>query len=74
MMKLQTKKKKASQYVVGGTVAVIILGLWISMPLMNGISSSSGSVGNPFNSRVSDISTLGTDISQEGSAPGSALS
>ncbi|HBA60198.1 MAG TPA: hypothetical protein DCZ92_05180 [Elusimicrobia bacterium] len=74
MIKLQTRKKKAPQYVVGGTVAVIILGLWISMPLMNGTASSSGGAGNPFNSRVSDISTLGTDIPQEGSAPGSPLS
>ena len=74
IIKLQPKKKKASQYVIGGTVAVIILGLWISMPLMNGSSSSSGGAGNPFQSKVSDISTLGGDIPQEGSAPGSPLS
>ncbi|MCX5790856.1 MAG: hypothetical protein NTY45_01365 [Elusimicrobia bacterium] len=74
MIKLQSKKKKASQYVIGGTVAVIILGLWISLPLMNGTSSSSSDVGNPFRSKVSDISTLGADIPQEGSAPGSPLS
>ena len=76
MIKLNTRKQnKPMQYVVGGTVAVIILGLWISMPLMNSSSmSSSVSAGNPFKSKVADISSLGSDVALEGSAPGSALS
>jgi hypothetical protein len=75
MIKLQSGKSKTSQYVVGGIAAVIILGLWISMPLMNGSSlDSSVSVGNPFRSKVADISSLGGDIPSEGGAPGSPLS
>lgn len=74
-MKLQSKKNKSTQYVIGGTVAVIILGLWISLPLMSGSSlDSSVSTGNPFRSKVADISLLGSDISSEGGAPGSPLS
>ena len=74
-MKFQTKKNKSTQYVIGGTVAVIILGLWISLPLMTGSSLDSNvSAGNPFRSRVADISLLGSDISAEGGAPGSPLS
>lgn len=73
-MKLQNKKSKPTQYVIGGTVAVIILGLWISLPLMNGTSAdSSVSSGNPFKSKVADISSLGSDISSEAGAPGSPL-
>ena len=75
MMKFQTKKNKSTQYVIGGTVAVIILGLWISLPLMTGSSLDSNvSTGNPFRSRVADISLLGSDISPEGGAPGSPMS
>lgn len=74
MMKFQTKRNKSSQYVIGGTVAVIILALWISLPLMSGSSlDSSVSTGNPFKSRVADISLLGSDISSEAGAPGSPL-
>ncbi len=74
MIKINTRKNKSAQYVVGATVAIIILGAWISLPLMNSSSMSSSAAGNPFSSRVSDISSLGSDISQEGGAPGSALS
>lgn len=75
MIKLNTRKNKSSQYVVGGTVAIIILGVWISLPLMNNSSmSASVGAGNPFKSKVSDISSLGSDVSAEGSAPGAALS
>ncbi len=74
-MKLQNKKSKPIQYVIGGTVAVVILGLWVSLPLMNGGSAdSSVSAGNPFKSKVADISSLGSEISAEGGAPGSPLS
>ncbi|MBI4349851.1 MAG: hypothetical protein HY550_00275 [Elusimicrobia bacterium] len=75
MIKLQAKKNKSKQYVIGGTVAVVILALWISLPLMSGSSLDSNvSAGNPFKSRVADISLLGSDISSEGGAPGSPLS
>ena len=74
-MKFQTKKNKSTQYVIGGTIAVIILGLWISIPLMTGSSlDSSISSGNPFRSKAGNMSLLGSDISSEGGAPGSPLS
>lgn len=74
MMKFPTKKSKSTQYVIGGTVGVIILGLWISLPLLSG-ASMEGSVaaGNPFKSKVADLSAL-SDIPSEGGAPGSPLS
>ena len=70
------KKNKPVQYVVGGVIAVIILGFWISMPLMNNSSfSSSVTAGNPFNSRVANIATLGgSDVASEGGAAGGAMS
>lgn len=75
MIKIQSRKSKSTQYVIGATVAVIILGLWVSLPLMNSSSlDSSVSAGNPFRSKVADISTLGSDIPSEGGAPGSPLS
>lgn len=74
MMKFQSKKSKSTQYVIGGTVGVLILALWISLPLLSG-SSMEGSVaaGNPFKSKVADLSAL-SDIPSEGGAPGSPLS
>ena len=75
MIKIQKKKSKSTQYVIGGTVAVIILGFWISLPLMNGSSADSTvSAGNPFHSKVADISSLGSEVSSESGAPGSPLS
>lgn len=75
MIRLQTKKPKPTQYIVGGAVAVIILFAWISLPLMSNSSlDSSVSVGNPFKSKVSDIGSLMGDIPSEGGAPGSPLS
>lgn len=73
-MKFQAKKSKSTQYVIGGTVGVLILALWISLPLLSG-SSMEGSVaaGNPFKSKVADLSAL-SDIPSEGGAPGSPLS
>lgn len=74
MMKFQNKKSKSTQYVIGGTVAVVILGLWVSLPLMSGSAMDSAvSTGNPFRSKVADIGLLGTDISSEAGAPGSPL-
>jgi len=74
MIKIQSKKSKSTQYIIGGTVGVLILALWISLPLMSG-SSMDGSVsaGNPFKSKVADLSAL-SDIPSEGGAPGSPLS
>jgi len=73
-MKFQTKKSKSTQYVIGGTVAVIILGLWISLPLMSGSPMDAGvSNGNPFKSKVADLTAL-SDISSENGAPGSPMS
>ncbi len=75
MIKIQSRKSKSTQYVIGGTVAVVILGAWISFPLMSGSSmDASVSNGNPFKSKVVDITTLGSDIPSEGGAPGSPLS
>jgi hypothetical protein len=75
MMKFQNKKNKSTQYAIGGTVAVIMLALWIGLPLMSGSSlDSSVSAGNPFRSKVADIGMLGSDISSEAGAPGSPLS
>lgn len=74
MIKFQAKKKKSTQYVIGGTVAVIILGLWISLPLMTGSSlDSSASSANPFSSKVANLSLLGSEFSPEGGAPGTPL-
>lgn len=75
MMKFQAKKSKTTQYAVGAVVAIIILAIWISVPLMSGSSNdASVSAGNPFHSQVADISALGSDISSEYGAPGSPLS
>ena len=68
------KKNNGPKYVVGGTVAVIILGIWVSLPLMNSTSSAFVAAGNPFASKVSDIALLDSGIAAEGSAPGGALS
>lgn len=72
-MRLQNKKNKAVQYVIAGSVAVVILGAWISSPLMSGSSMDSAvSAGNPFKSKVADIALLGGD--NGATAPGSPLS
>ena len=74
MIKFQAKKNKSTQYVIGGTVAVVILGLWISLPLMTGSSlDSSASSANPFSSKAANLSLLGSEFSPEGGAPGSPL-
>ncbi|OGS08581.1 MAG: hypothetical protein A2270_01950 [Elusimicrobia bacterium RIFOXYA12_FULL_51_18] len=75
MIKMMGKKTKPTQYVVGGVVAVIILGAWISIPLMSSSSldSPAGS-GNMFKTKTADVSSLGNDIPSEGGAPGYSLS
>ena len=75
MIRIQNKKSKSAQYVVGGIIAIIILIAWISMPLMSNSSlDSAAASGNPFKSKVSDIGALGEGIPSEGGAPGSPLS
>ncbi len=75
MIKIQSRKSKTTQYAIGAAVAVVIVGLWISLPLMNNSSmDASVAAGNPFRSKVADISMLGSDIPSEGGAPGSPLS
>ena len=74
MIKMMGKKSKAKQYAIGGVVALIILCVWISIPLMqNSSMDSSVASGNLFKTRTADISSLGNDIPQEGGAPGYAL-
>ncbi|MCX5786775.1 MAG: hypothetical protein NTX59_13925 [Elusimicrobia bacterium] len=75
MIRIQNKKSKSAQYLVGGIIAILILIAWISLPLMSNSSlDSSAASGNPFKSRVSDIGALGEGIPSEGGAPGSPLS
>lgn len=75
MMKIPGKKSKSTQYLVGGVVAVIILIIWISSPLMNNSSlDSSVDSGNFFKTKTADVSSLGNDIPSEGGAPGYSLS
>lgn len=75
MLRVQMKKPKSTQYIVGGVVAIIIFFAWVSLPLMSNSSlDSSVSAGNPFKSKASDIGSLMGDIPSEGGAPGSPLS
>ena len=55
-------KKKANkpvQYAVGGVVSLIVLVLWITSPNRgSSFSTAAIAAGNPFSSRVSDVSAL----------------
>lgn len=55
-------KKKANkpvQYAVGGVVSLIVLVLWITSPSRgSSFSAAAIAAGNPFSSRVSDVSAL----------------
>ncbi|MFA6435291.1 MAG: hypothetical protein WCW52_11405 [Elusimicrobiales bacterium] len=74
MLKIAGKSSKTRQYAIGGVVAVIILCVWISIPLMHNSSmDSSVSPANFFKTRTADVGSLGNDIPQEGGAPGYAL-
>ncbi|MDA8244348.1 MAG: hypothetical protein M0025_09560 [Elusimicrobia bacterium] len=75
MINFQARQNKTKQYAIGATVAVVMIAMWISLPLMSNSSlDSSVTAGNPFKSKVADIGLLGSDISSEGGAPGSPLS
>jgi hypothetical protein len=74
MIKLNEKKQKMTQYVVGGVVAVIVLFVWISIPLMQNSSlDSPAGPANLFRTKTADVSALGNDIPPEGGAPGYSL-
>ena len=74
MIKMMERKSKTKQYVIGGAVAVVILCLWVSIPLMqNSSMDSSVASGNFFKTKTADVNSLGNDIPQEGGAPGYAL-
>ncbi|MBI4801400.1 MAG: hypothetical protein HY796_02640 [Elusimicrobia bacterium] len=73
MTRVPGKKSKTTQYVVGAVVAVVILLLWISIPLMNTSSLDSSVSANPFRPKTADLNSLGSDIPSEGGAPGYAL-
>lgn len=63
------KKNKAVQYAIGGVVSVVVLVLWITSPIMGNVfSSASVAAGNPFSSRVTDVSALSSDGSFKSSA------
>ncbi len=75
MINFQAKQNKTKQYAIGASVAVVMIAMWISLPLMSNSSlDSSVTAGNPFKSKVADIGLLGSDISSEAGAPGSPLS
>ena len=74
MLNMTGKKSKTKQYVIGGVVGVIIICLWLSIPLTrNSSMGASVAPGNFFKSSTVDVSSLGSDIPQEGGAPGYAL-
>lgn len=53
------KSNKPLQYAVGGIVSIVVLVLWITSPgRSSSFSAAAIAAGNPFSSRVSDISVL----------------
>ncbi len=53
------KANKPVQYAVGGVVSLIVLVLWITSPSRgSSFSAAAIAAGNPFSSRVSDVSAL----------------
>ncbi len=72
-MKVPGKQSKSKQYIIGGVVAVVILFMWISIPMMSNSSLDSSVSGSPFKSRPADLNSLGGGIPEDGSAPGYAL-
>jgi len=53
------KSNKPLQYAIGGIVSVIVLVIWITSPgRSSSFSAAAIAAGNPFSSRVSDISVL----------------
>ncbi len=74
MLNLVERKPQFTRYAIGGAVAVVILFAWISIPLMQSspLDSSVGT-GGFFKSRTADVNSLGSEIPQEGGAPGYSL-
>lgn len=72
-MAMTAKKPKKTQYIIGSVVAVLILFMWISLPLMNktGSSSSAAYAGN-FSKKSADLSLLSDGAGAD--APGAPLS
>ena len=67
------KKGKKSQYVIGSVIAIVIIFMWISLPLMNRSSlDSSVPYGSPFSKKSGDLSLLSDGAGMN--APGSLLS
>ena len=63
MIKMMERKSKTKQYVIGGAVAVVILCLWVSIPLMqNSSMDTSAASGNFFKTKTADVNSLGNDI------------
>ena len=55
------KSNKPLQYAIGGVVALVILVLWITSPgRSSAFSAAAVAAGNPFSSRVTDLSALST--------------
>jgi len=74
-MRLTGKQKKTLQYSLGGIVGIIILAAWITSPLMHKSPwDVSVPEGNPFKSKVADLSSFDSAIPYESGAPGAPLS
>lgn len=55
------KSNKPLQYAIGGVVSLVILVLWITSPgRSSAFSAAAVAAGNPFSSRVTDLSALST--------------
>ena len=55
------KSNKPLQYAIGGVVALVVLVLWITSPgRSSAFSAAAVAAGNPFSSRVTDLSALST--------------
>ncbi len=71
-MAMVAKKSKKTQYIIGSVVAVLILFMWISLPLMNKTGSSSASYAGGFSKKSADLSMLSDGAGAD--APGAPLS
>lgn len=70
---MTAKKPKKTQYIIGSIVAVLILFMWISLPLMNKTgTSSSAAYGGTFSKKSADLSLLADGAGAD--APGAPLS
>lgn len=70
---MKTKGRKKSQYVIGCIIAIVIIFMWISLPMMSRSSLDSNvPYGSPFSKKSGDLSLLSDGAGM--SAPGSLLS